>query len=150
MSNHIVTLKSLYNKWVTVKKLAEYEKDGSSEAAIRNQIFNAKSRESSKGTIPGNGLAPHIRRIGSKVLINHGGYLSWIDGAGDGAEDNPPKMAAGGVLRNQRKEDVNKIEGGNGSPKKRVGGTGEVAPDVESVVKNRQRAIRLKNGKVGL
>ena len=71
--------KSLSDSWLTIKLLAQSE-PAFSEAAIRNHIFNAASRKSSKGTIKGNGLAPHIRRVGSKVLINHGGWLSWIDG----------------------------------------------------------------------
>lgn len=71
--------KSLNDSWLTIKLLAQAE-PAFTEAAIRNHVFNANNRQSSKGTIPGNGLAPHIRRIGSKVLINHGGFLSWIAG----------------------------------------------------------------------
>ena len=78
MTNQSTTAaKSLNDEWLTVKLLAKAE-PSFTEPAIRNQVFNAASRKSSKGTIPGNGLAPHIRRVGSKVLINHGGYLSWI------------------------------------------------------------------------
>lgn len=69
--------KNLNDTWLTPKLLAQAE-PSFTEAAIRNQVFNAAPRKSSKGTIPGNGLAQHIRRVGSKVLINHGGYLSWI------------------------------------------------------------------------
>lgn len=71
--------KSLHDSWLTVKLLSQAE-PAFTEAAIRNHVFNANDRQASKGTISGNGLAPHIRRIGSKVLINHGGFLSWIDG----------------------------------------------------------------------
>ena len=71
--------KSLHDSWLTVKLLSQAE-PAFTEAAIRNHVFNANERQSSRGTIPGNGLASHIRRIGSKVLINHGGFLSWIDG----------------------------------------------------------------------
>jgi hypothetical protein len=70
--------KSLRNSWLTVKLLAQAE-PAFTEAAIRNQVFNSNDRKSSKGIIPGNGLAPHIRRIGRKVLLNHGGYISWIE-----------------------------------------------------------------------
>ena len=73
------TTKSLNDSWLTTKLLAQAE-PAFTEAAIRNQVFNAVDRQSSKGKIPGNGLAPHIRRVGSKVLINHGGFLSWIAG----------------------------------------------------------------------
>jgi len=73
------TGKSLNISWLTIKLLAEAE-PSFTELAIRNYVFKANSRKSSKGTIPGNGLAPHIRRVGAKVLINHGGFLSWIAG----------------------------------------------------------------------
>lgn len=80
MNNHTaVTNKSLNDSWLTIKLLAKAE-PAFTEAAIRNHVFNANARQSSRGTIPGNGLAPYIRRVGSKVLINHGGFLSWIDG----------------------------------------------------------------------
>lgn len=75
----ITTAKSINDSWLTVKLLAQAE-PAFTEAAIRNQVFNAASRKSSKGEIAGNGLAPHIRRVGTKVLINHGGFLSWIAG----------------------------------------------------------------------
>lgn len=78
MSNQPTTpAKSLNDSWLTIKLLAQAE-PAFTEAAIRNQVFNAADRQSSKGLISGNGLAPHIRRVGSKVLINHGGFLSWI------------------------------------------------------------------------
>jgi hypothetical protein len=80
MSNYLPTAKSLSDSWLTIKLLAEAE-PAFTEPAIRNHVFNAASRYTSKGTIPGNGLAPHIRRIGSKVLINHAGFLSWVDGS---------------------------------------------------------------------
>lgn len=71
--------KSLNDSWLTIKLLAQAE-PAFTDAAIRNHVFNAAPRKSSKGTIQGNGLAPHIRRVGSKVLVNHGGFLSWIEG----------------------------------------------------------------------
>ena len=71
--------KSLNDSWLTIKLLAQAE-PAFTEAAIRNLIFLAESRKTSKGTIAGNGLAPHIRRVGSKVLVNHGGFLGWIVG----------------------------------------------------------------------
>lgn len=77
-TNEISTFpKSLNETWLTIKLLAKAE-PSFTESAIRNYVFNAKTRSSSKGEIPGNGLAPHIRRVGSKILINHGGFLSWI------------------------------------------------------------------------
>lgn len=80
MSNQpINAAKSLNDSWLTIKLLAQAE-PAFTEPAIRNQVFNSADRQSSKGRISGNGLAPHIRRVGSKVLINHGGFLSWIAG----------------------------------------------------------------------
>ncbi|WP_295446485.1 hypothetical protein [uncultured Thiodictyon sp.] len=32
-----------------------------------------------------NGLAPHVRRIGSKILIDETGFRSWIDAQGQRA-----------------------------------------------------------------
>lgn len=71
--------KSINDSWLTIKLLAQAE-PAFTEAAIRNLIFLAESRKTSKGPIEGNGLAPHIRRVGSKVLVNHGGFLGWIAG----------------------------------------------------------------------
>lgn len=64
--------------WLTVKLLSQ-AMPAFTQSAIRNLIFNSDDRKSSNGTIKGNGLAPHIRRVGAKVLINHAGFLSWID-----------------------------------------------------------------------
>lgn len=64
--------------WLTVKLLSQVM-PAFSQPAIRNLIFNAPDRKTSQGLIRGNGLAPHIRRIGAKILISHQGFLSWID-----------------------------------------------------------------------
>lgn len=80
-----IASKSLHDTWLTIKLLAKAE-PAFTEAAIRNLVFNANDRQASRGTISGNGLAPHIRRVGSKVLINHGGFLSWIDEQQGGAK----------------------------------------------------------------
>ena len=80
-------VKNLTPKWLTVKLLAEYE-PAFTCSSIRNLIFQSEDRKTSLGVVKGNGLAPAIRRVGSKVLINHEAFLSWIDekGDGDGAE----------------------------------------------------------------
>ena len=57
--------------WATPKKLAVVE-DSFTESSIRWHVFNAK----------GNGLEPHIRRIGRKVLINVAGFRQWIAAQG--------------------------------------------------------------------
>ena len=59
------------SKWATPKKLAVVE-DSFTESSIRRHIFNAKQ----------NGLEPHIRRIGRKVLINVAGFRQWIAAQG--------------------------------------------------------------------
>lgn len=59
-------------QWATPKALAEQMRNAFSEASIRWHIFNAKR----------NGLEPHIRRIGRKVLINVAGFQSWIENQG--------------------------------------------------------------------
>ncbi|HET7675213.1 MAG TPA: hypothetical protein VFL54_06790 [Gammaproteobacteria bacterium] len=50
-----------------------------SQSALRNLIFQAQPRQSSKGEIPGNGLAPAIVRVGSKVLIDEDQFFAWVD-----------------------------------------------------------------------
>lgn len=64
--------------WLTVRLLSEAV-PAFSPAAIRNLIFKSADRNSSQGIIKGNGLALHIRRVGAKVLINHAGFIGWID-----------------------------------------------------------------------
>lgn len=49
------------------------------EPALRNLIFHSKSRKTSRGRIPGNGLAPAIVRIGRKVLIDEERFFEWVD-----------------------------------------------------------------------
>jgi len=56
-------------EWATPKALASRHCDAFSESAIRWHIFNAKR----------NGLDPHIRRIGRKVLVNVAGFRDWIE-----------------------------------------------------------------------
>ena len=49
-------------------------------AAIRNLIFKAETRHSSKGEIPGNGLLEcgAVIRVGRKVLIDAQRFLEWV------------------------------------------------------------------------
>lgn len=69
--------------WFTVKQLAEVE-PAFSQASLRNLIFKASPRYSTKGEIPGNGLieAGAIKRVGGKVLIHHARFLAWIEQQG--------------------------------------------------------------------
>ena len=49
-------------------------------AALRNLIFKAEPRQSSRGEIPGNGLLEcgAVVRIGRKVLIDANRFLDWV------------------------------------------------------------------------
>ncbi|MDZ4141147.1 MAG: hypothetical protein U1C48_03970 [Methylotenera sp.] len=75
---------SIQPSYLTVKLLSQVM-PAFTPAALRSLIFLSVDRKTSKGIIHGNGLAPHIRRIGAKVLINHAGFLSWIDSQESGA-----------------------------------------------------------------
>lgn len=55
-------------EWATPKQLSEIE-PAFSLAAIRWHIFNAER----------NGLQPHVRRIGRKIIINIAGFRLWIE-----------------------------------------------------------------------
>jgi len=52
--------------------------------ALRNLIFKAEPRQSSKGEVPGNGLAESgaIIRLGRRVLIDEAKFLAWVASAG--------------------------------------------------------------------
>jgi len=76
MINQDTTDANDHDVWLTAKLISQAE-PAFTEPAVRNYIFNAVSRKSSKGIIPGNGLEPHIRRLGKKVLVHHGGFRSW-------------------------------------------------------------------------
>jgi hypothetical protein len=51
------------------------------EAALRNLIFKADPRHSTRGEIPGNGLieAGAVIRIGRKVLLDEERFFAWVD-----------------------------------------------------------------------
>lgn len=65
----------------TLKAFAERHASFLTLPALTNQVFKAKPRESTKGTIPGNGLeeAGAIVRLAGRVLIDEDGYFRWID-----------------------------------------------------------------------
>jgi hypothetical protein len=72
--------------WFTVKQHAKVE-PAFSESALRNLVFKASHRFSTKGEIPGNGLieAGAIQRIGGKVLLHRARFLAWIEQQGSKA-----------------------------------------------------------------
>lgn len=51
------------------------------ESALRNLIFKADERQSSKGAIRGNGLIEcgAILRVGRKVLIHEERFFTWVN-----------------------------------------------------------------------
>lgn len=64
----------------TVEQFAKVEPAFTS-AALRNLIFKAEARHSSKGDIPGNGLIEcgAVIRRGRKVIIHRERFLSWLE-----------------------------------------------------------------------
>jgi len=63
----------------TVEQFSRYQ-PAFTDAALRNLIFKANSRFSTKGEIKGNGLIEcgAIIRIGRKVLIHGDKFLEWV------------------------------------------------------------------------
>ena len=49
------------------------------QGSLRNLIFLAESRKTSKGIIQGNGLSIALVRIGRKLLIDEAKFFQWID-----------------------------------------------------------------------
>ena len=49
------------------------------QGSLRNLIFLAESRMTSKGTIKGNGLDVALVRIGRKLLIDEIRFFQWIE-----------------------------------------------------------------------
>ena len=84
--DHVATLAASFNeppprRLFTLKAFAERHASFLTLAALTNQVFKAKSRQSTKGEIPGNGLeeAGAIVRLAGRVLIDEEGYFAWID-----------------------------------------------------------------------
>ena len=50
-----------------------------SQGSLRNLIHLSTERYSSKGKIPGNGLAVALVRIGRKLLIDESKFFEWIE-----------------------------------------------------------------------
>ena len=67
----------------TVDQFAERQ-PAFTKPALRNLIFKAGVRQTSRGEIPGNGLIEcgAIVRLGRKVLIDEARFLGWIRGQG--------------------------------------------------------------------
>ncbi len=69
----------LHQTLYTVEQFAKVE-PAFTAAALRNLIFKAAPRYSSKGEIPGNGLIEcgAIVRRGRKVMIHRDRFLAWV------------------------------------------------------------------------
>jgi hypothetical protein len=67
-------------KYFTVEQFSNFN-PAFTEASLRNLIFKATDRQSTKGLIAGNGLleAGAIIRIGRKVLIHEERFFKWIE-----------------------------------------------------------------------
>ena len=63
---------------LTVRQFAE-KHPAFQQGSLRNLIFLAESRNTSKGKIEGNGLAAALVRVGRKVLIDEAKFFNWID-----------------------------------------------------------------------
>lgn len=62
----------------TVRQFSE-KHPAFSNGALRNLIFLASERHTSKGNIPGNGLDVALVRIGRKLLIDEARFFQWIE-----------------------------------------------------------------------
>ncbi len=49
------------------------------QGSLRNFIFLAENRNTSRGVIKGNGLDVALVRIGRKLLIDEAKFFQWID-----------------------------------------------------------------------
>jgi hypothetical protein len=87
MNNTTVTqeIKSVYpnlssqsRTLLTVRQFSD-KHPAFTQGAIRNLIFLAESRKTSRGTIEGNGLNIALVRIGRKLLIDEAKFFQWID-----------------------------------------------------------------------
>ena len=58
-----------------------------SQGGLRNIIFCSKPRETSRGTIPGNGMveAGVLVRLGRRLLIDEERFFKWLDDQQDSA-----------------------------------------------------------------
>lgn len=69
---------SLFRTLLTVRQFSD-KHPAFTQGAIRNLIFLAESRKTSRGTIQGNGLNIALVRIGRKLLIDEEKFFQWID-----------------------------------------------------------------------
>jgi hypothetical protein len=70
---------------LTVRQFAE-KHPAFQQGSLRNLIFMAESRNTSKGKIAGNGLDAALVRIGRKVLLDEAKFFNWIDAQQGGVQ----------------------------------------------------------------
>jgi hypothetical protein len=65
--------------YLTVEQFSE-RNPAFTPPALRNLIFKAEPRQSSRGEIPGNGLAEAgaVIRLGRRVLLDESKFLAWV------------------------------------------------------------------------
>ena len=61
--------------WRSVAALAERLNDGAERPTFTTHALRHYARNADS-----NGLAPHIRRIGRKLLIDETGFRAWLNG----------------------------------------------------------------------
>ena len=81
--------------YLTVRQFSQ-RNPAFTEPSVRNLIFKSDPRESSLGTIPGNGLieAGAIVRIGRKVLISEKRFFAWVEGVSVATDKNKKQLTA--------------------------------------------------------
>ncbi len=65
----------------TLPNFAERHNSFLTLSALTNQKFKSEPRKSSRGVIPGNGLAEHgaFLTVGRRVLVDEEAYFKWLD-----------------------------------------------------------------------
>lgn len=70
----------------TLPNFAERHSSFLTLSALTNQKFKSESRKSSRGEIPGNGLAEFgaFFTVGRRVLVDEDAYFRWLDAQQNG------------------------------------------------------------------
>lgn len=63
---------------LTVRQFSE-KHPAFTQGAIRQLIFASNPRKTSRGNLPGNGLALALVRLGRKVLIDEAKFFAWLN-----------------------------------------------------------------------
>jgi hypothetical protein len=70
---------------LTVRQFAE-KHPAFQQGSLRNLIFLAENRNTSKGKIAGNGLDIALVRIGRKLLIDEAKFFNWVEAQQGGGQ----------------------------------------------------------------